>query len=168
MTRTSGGTVATGGGNFTVPAGALPLDNSFKDTRYAGSVDWQRPIGRLGLVSFGGSLSTEHDYDHLGVDAHVAHDFNSRNTTLSAGVEWSDDSVTPIGGSPIPFTALSLNAASVDGSRAKHVRDALLGVTQVFSATHDRAAEFFDQSLGRLSDRSVQSALGRGSRSRAI
>ncbi len=133
LTSTSGGTVATGGGNFTVPAGALPLDNSFKDTRYAGSADWQRPMGRLGLVSFGGSLSTEHDYDHLGVDAHVAHDFNSRNTTLSAGVEWSDDSVTPIGGSPIPFTALSLNAASIGGSRAKHVSDALLGVTQVFT-----------------------------------
>ena len=133
LTRTSGGTVATGGGNFTVPAGALPLDNSFKDTRYAGSVDWQRPMGRLGLASFGGSLSTEHDYDHLGIDAHVAHDFNSRNTTLSAGVEWSDDSVTPIGGSPIPLTPLSLNAASIDGSRAKHVGDALVGVTQVFT-----------------------------------
>ncbi len=133
LTRTSGGTVATGGGNFRVPAGVLPLDDSFKDTRFAGSAEWQRPLGRLGLVSFGSSLSTEHDYNHMGLDAHVARDFNARNTTLSAGVEWSDDNVKPIGGSPLPFTALSLNAGAIDGNRAKHVRDVLLGVTQVFT-----------------------------------
>jgi hypothetical protein len=133
LTRTSGGSVATGGGNFIVRPGALPLDDSFQDTRFAGSTAWQRPMGRLGLVSFGGSLSTEHDYEHIGLDTHVSHDFNSRNTTLAAGLELSDDSVKPIGGSPLPFTALSLNAASIDGSRAKQVRDALIGVTQVFT-----------------------------------
>ena len=115
LTRTSGGSVATGGGNFIVPAGALPLDDRFQDTRYAGSAEWQRPLGRLGLLSFGGGLSTEHDYSHIGADAHMSHDFNTRNTTLSAGIEWSDDSVKPIGGSPIPLTALTESAPEVEG-----------------------------------------------------
>lgn len=133
LTRTSGGSTIVGGGNFVVPAGALPLDNSFQDQRFAGSAEWQRPLGRLNTLSFGGSLSTEHDYRHVGVDARLAHDFNNRNTTLSGGFEVSDDSVDPIGGSPMPFTALTVSSPTVEGSRAKHVNDFLLGVTQVFS-----------------------------------
>ena len=133
LTRTSGGGVSTSGGNFIVRRGVLPVDGSFQDQRFAGSAEWQRPLGRLGLVSFGGSLSNEHDYDHVGVDARMSHDFNARNTTLSGGVEVSDDSVKPVGGSPLPFTALSLNAGSIAGSRAKHVSDVLIGVTQVFT-----------------------------------
>ena len=96
----------SGGGSFTVAPGELPLDSSFMDTRYAGSGNWQRPLGRLGIVDFGGGVSVEHDYTHLGFDTHVAHDFNDRNTTLSGGVAWSDDSVEPIGGVPVPFSAL--------------------------------------------------------------
>ena len=133
LTQTSGGSVASGGGNFRVPAGVLPLDDRFQDTRFAGSADWQRPLGRLGLLSFGGSLSTEHDYSHIGADARMTHDFNNRNTTLSAGLELSDDSVKPIGGSPIPFTALTESAPVINGDRAKQVRDLLLGVTQVLT-----------------------------------
>jgi hypothetical protein len=139
LTRTSGGSVTRGGGTFLVPAGDLPVDSSFQDTRFAGSVDWQQPLGRLNLIDFGGSVSSEHDYTHLGVDARIAHDFNNRNTTLSAGAEWSDDKVKPIGGSPIPFSALTAGAGAQiedDGggtSHPKHVFDLLLGLTQVLN-----------------------------------
>jgi Protein of unknown function (DUF3570) len=132
LTRTSGGGTIASGGNFTVPAGMLPLDDRFKDTRYAGSAEWQRPLGRLGTLSFGGSLSTEHDYSHVGVDTRVARDFNNRNTTLSAGVGWSNDDVKPIGGSPVPFDVLS-ESSPTTGNASKHVLDVLLGVTQVFT-----------------------------------
>ena len=55
LTRTSGGsTVQSGGGSFTVAPGELPLDSSFQDMRYAGSVNWQRPLGQLGIMDFGG------------------------------------------------------------------------------------------------------------------
>lgn len=137
LTRSSGGTLQTGGGNFTVAAGDLPVDPSFKDTRFAGSVDWQQPLGRLNLIDFGGSASIEHDYTHLGVDTQFARDFNSRNTTLSAGIELSDDTVKPIGGSPIPFSVLtsSAGAGTIGGesTRPKHVYDILFGVTQVLT-----------------------------------
>jgi hypothetical protein len=145
LTRTSGGgTVQSGGGAFTTAPGELPVDSSFQDTRYAGSANWQRPLGRLGIVDFGGGVSVEHDYTHLGLDAHVAHDFNNRNTTLSAGLGWSDDSVEPIGGMPVAFSALRRSSGLVppggesqDGgagsSSPKHVSDLLLGVTQVLN-----------------------------------
>jgi hypothetical protein len=139
LTRTSGGSVATGGGAFIVPAGDLPLDSSFKDTRYAGAAHWQQPLGRLTTLNFGGSLSTEHDYSHTGLDAQLSHDFNNRNTTLSGGLAWSNDTVKPIGGSPLPFS--ELHVSEIPGgvvqqgpsSQGKHVRDLLLGVTQVLN-----------------------------------
>ena len=146
LTRTSGGSVATGGGNFTIAPGELPVDSSFQDRRFAGSADWQRPMGRLGLVSFGGSVSSEHDYTHLGVDTRVARDFNTRNTTLSAGLAWSDDTVKPVGGTPVAFSALTGSDPSAvppvpfeddDGggssNESKHVLDLLLGLTQVLT-----------------------------------
>jgi hypothetical protein len=134
LTRTSGGgTVQSGGGAFTVAPGDLPLDSSFQDMRYAGSVNWQRPLGRLGIVDFGGGVSVEHDYTHLGLDTHIAHDFNDRNTTLSGGIAWSDDSVDPIGGVPVPFSPLERSSGLgwTQTSQAKHVVDLLVGVTQV-------------------------------------
>ncbi len=139
LTRTSGGTIIRGGGNLLVAPGELPVDSSFKDMRVAGSVDWQRPLGRLTQLTYGGGASVEHDYTHFGFDAHVARDFNERNTTLTAGLAWSDDTVKPIGGSPTPFSpVISAEAAqyygidtSGGGSHPKHVFDALLGVTQV-------------------------------------
>ncbi|HUO67356.1 MAG TPA: DUF3570 domain-containing protein [Gammaproteobacteria bacterium] len=134
LTRTSGGgTVQSGGGSFTVAPGELPLDNSFQDMRYAGSANWQRPLGRLGIVDFGGGVSVEHDYTHLGLDTHVARDFNDRNTTLSGGVAWSDDTVDPIGGVPVPFSPLERSSGLgwTQTSQPKHVLDLLVGVTQV-------------------------------------
>ena len=141
LTRTSGGSLQTGGGRYVVGAGDLPLDRTFKDTRYAGSAHWQQPLGRLTNINFGGSLSTENDYTHLGVDTQISRDFNNRNTTLSGGVEWSDDKVKPIGSSPIPFsevrfvTSLNPGATAPTGpsSQGKHVRDFLIGVTQVLN-----------------------------------
>jgi hypothetical protein len=156
LTRTSGGsTVQSGGGSFTVAPGELPLDSSFQDTRYAGSVNWQRPLGRLGIVDFGGGASVEHDYLHLGLDTHVAHDFNNRNTTLSGGVAWSDDSVEPIGGVPVPFSALQRSSGLTwtETSAPKHVLDLLFGVTQVLGRKTIAQVNFSrSQSDGYLTD----------------
>ena len=141
LTRTSGGSVQTGGGRFLVPAGELPLDSTFKDTRYAGSAHWQQPLGRLTTLNFGGSLSTEHDYKHVGVDTQIARDFNNRNTTLSGGIEYSSDTVEPIGGSPIAYSEVRFPTSLLGqptqpqgpSSLGKHVRDVLVGLTQVLS-----------------------------------
>ena len=149
LTRSSGGSVSQSGGNLVVPAGELPLDGTFKDTRFAGSADWQRPFGRLTLVDFGASLSTETDYKHLGANTGIARDFNGRNTTLSAGLAWASDKVQAVGGSPVPFSAVTAGApagggdgdafgeesglTSFGGGRSKHVFDSLLGITQVLN-----------------------------------
>ncbi len=161
LTRTSGGTVVTGGGNMIVAPGDLPVDPSFKDTRFGASVDWQQPLGRLTQLTFGGSGSIEHDYTHFGLDAHIARDFNERNTTLTAGLAWSDDTVKPIGGSPVPYSpVMSVEAAqfygidtSGGGSHPKHVYDALFGVTQVLGPRMIAQLNYsIDKSDGYLTD----------------
>lgn len=129
FTRPSGSSV------YTIPAGELPLDDTFRDTRVALSINWEQPLGRLWKTSVGFSGSKEYDYLHLGVNGSISRDFNQRNTTLSAGIALARDSWEPEGGTPIPFSAMldvGDNSNKV-GDDDKDVFDIVLGVTQVIS-----------------------------------
>ena len=126
---------------YTIAAGQLPMDNSFHDTRVAGKVNWQQPLGRLSLLNVGASASVEIDYLHAGLNARIARDFFKRNTTLSAGFAVARDSVRPIGGTPVPFTQMQA-ATGGDGEgegggsgsgETKDVADFMVGVTQILT-----------------------------------
>ena len=135
-------TRASGNGQFQIAPNEQPLDDTFRDTRVAISANWQQPLTRLALLDLGASLSNEFDYTHLGVNARIAHDFNNRNTTLSAGFALASDSINPVGGSPTPFSAMlpAFDENSSDelnsnkrGNESKDVIDLLLGITQVIN-----------------------------------
>ena len=129
FTRPSGNSV------YTIPAGELPLDDTFLDTRVALTVGWEQPLGRLWKTSVGFSGSKEYDYLHLGVNGSISRDFNNRNTTLSAGLALSQDSLDPEGGTPIAFAPM-LDVGDTSnklGTEDKDVIDIVLGVTQVVS-----------------------------------
>ena len=133
----------SGRSSYTVPAGELPLDDTFKDTRVAISANWQQPAGEKGLFDVGFSASKEYDYLHTGVNARYAHDFNQRNTTVSAGFAFSSDSIEPVGGAPTPFTPMLEvgNTSNRLGDQDKDILDFVLGVTQVIaSPTAPRSA----------------------------
>ena len=129
FTRPSGSSV------YTIPAGLLPLDDTFLDTRLALTATWAQPLGRLYQFSFGASASKEYDYTHFGLNARLSRDFNNRNTTLSAGLAIAADSLDPVGGTPIPFTEMLDvgNLSNRVGNQDKDVVDVVLGVTQVVS-----------------------------------
>ena len=125
----------SGNGSYEVVAGELPLDDTFHDTRVALTAGWQQPAGEKGLLSVGLSASKEYDYLHTGLNASYAHDFNNRNTTVSAGFAYANDSIEPVGGAPVPFTEM-LDVGDVGnrvGDQDKDVLDFILGVTQVVS-----------------------------------
>jgi len=69
------------------------------------------------------------------VNARYARDFNNRNTTLSFGLALANDTVSPVGGSPIPFSPmLGLgDLRNKDGDQSKDVTDWLIGVSQVLN-----------------------------------
>lgn len=134
----------SGNGSYTVKPGEIPLDDTFKDTRYSFDGSYTRPLDHLTPLVLGAHLSTEHDYTSLGANAGISRDFNRRNTTLSLSVALSHDIVRPQGGAPIP---LSLMTAPGEGEReredddeggegsssseGKNVVDAVFGITQV-------------------------------------
>jgi hypothetical protein len=140
---------------YTTPAGEVPLDDTFLDTRFALNASWTQPLARLYTFSAGLGFSTEYDYTHLGANLSLARDFNKRNTTLSAGVAWSQDDIDPVGGAPIPLSRMldvgdSSNKRSGD---SKDVLDLLLGLTQVLSRnTVLRLNYSYSQSSGYLND----------------
>jgi hypothetical protein len=113
--------------------GDLPLDDSFQDSRLALGATYEWPLTRLTQFDIGMSWSDENDYTHQGLNFKVARDINQRNTTISFGIAFANDTIAPVGGTPL---ALSIVPGSGDistklGEQSKDVTDMLLGVTQV-------------------------------------
>ena len=128
-------TTASGNNVYTAPANTLPLDSQFLDTRVAVSGNWQQPLGRLSQFNVGLSASKEYDYLHLGMNAKLSRDFNQRNTTVSAGLAFSSDTIDPVGGAPMSLTSM-MDVGDLSnrmGEQDKEVVDVVLGVTQVIS-----------------------------------
>ncbi|HLF10814.1 MAG TPA: DUF3570 domain-containing protein [Gammaproteobacteria bacterium] len=125
----------SGNDQYVVAATEQPLDDTFQDTRTALSASWEWPVTRLALLSVGASLSDEYDYTHAGINARVARDFNNRNTTLSVGLALANDTISPVGGSPTPFSPMlgEGNLSNRRGDQSKDVLDLLFGVTQVLN-----------------------------------
>lgn len=148
-------TQPSGNNVFTAPANTLVLDDSFRDTRVALNASWQQPIGRLYQLSIGASASKEYDYLHLGVNAKMSRDFNQRNTTVSAGVAFSADTIDAVGGAPLPLTSM-LDVGDLSnrvGQQDKDVVDVVLGVTQVISRNLVVQVNYsFSDSSGYLND----------------
>ncbi len=145
----------SGNAAYAVPVGDLPLDDTFRDTRVAVTAGWQQPVGDTSLINVGASASREYDYTHLGVNARFATDFNQRNTTVSAGIALSIDSLDPVGGAPMPLTAmLDVGDTSTRmGDQDKDVLDLVLGVTQVVSRNLVVQANYsYSKSDGYLTD----------------
>ncbi len=128
-------TSPSGNATYDVAGGAVPLDNTFLDTRYALTAAWQQPLGRLYTGSAGIGFSKEYDYTHAGVNFNLSRDFNKRNTTVSAGIAFSSDELDPVGGAPIPLSSMLDvgDTSNKRGNDSKDVLDLLLGVTQVIN-----------------------------------
>ncbi len=128
-------TNASGNSVYTVPAGELPLDEEFRDTRVAITANWQQPVGESSQVNIGASASKEYDYLHFGLSGRFSKDFNKRNTTVSAGFAVASDENDPEGGAPIPLSSL-LDIGDLSnhlGTDDKDIVDVVLGVSQVIS-----------------------------------
>ena len=126
----------SGRGSYTVAPGETPLDDTFHDARVALSGNYAFPLGRLMRATAGLYGSTEHDYTSLGGNVSLSRDFNKRNTTISAGLSYFDDTVAPEGGRPIPFASMAPAGVAqprLSGDGKKQVFDFIASLTQVLS-----------------------------------
>ena len=134
-------TAPSGSSGYTAPANTVPLDDTFMDTRFAFSASWDRPIDHVSRYTIGGNFSTEIDYTSFGVNTLYAHDVNQKNTTLSAGLSLSMDTVSPTGGAAQAFEPMQISVSQTGenegegggggSSENKTLVDALFGITQI-------------------------------------
>ena len=125
----------SGNGSYTTPTNETPLDDTFLDTRVALSGSWEMPLSRLDKLVIGGNFSSEFDYTSIGLNSTYSHDLNQRNTTLSAGLSFASDSISPKGGIPTAFGVMQpvtgTQPRTGSASETKTTIDVLFGVTQV-------------------------------------
>lgn len=129
-------TKPSGIGNYTTPAGELPLNSSFRDTRIAGGVDWTIPIDRLRRMTFGGNLSKEFDFNSLAASATYAQDSADRNRTYTLGLGFTSDTWDPVGGKNPELTFMRIGGTDQNGkggTDTKTTTDFMLGLTQVIN-----------------------------------
>ncbi len=153
-------TSPSGRDTYTTPAGEIPLDDTFLDTRFALGASWSQPFARLYTMSAGVGFSSEYDYTHIGGNFGVTRDFNDRNTTLSAALAYAQDTIKPVGGLPLPLSEMTdaIGEDARPGNRgassdSKNVIDVLFGVTQVLGRhTLLRVNYSYSDSSGYLTD----------------
>jgi Protein of unknown function (DUF3570) len=127
----SGATTQTLSATTTVPPNTYPLDRAFSDRRIAGHAGWQQALTSTLRIDGGFAYSKEHDYRSESADLGLSKDFNSHNTTLSAGINYESDLSFPLGGTPTPLAQMTGDWKGPDASR--HELDAVVGLTQVMT-----------------------------------
>jgi hypothetical protein len=116
---------------YTTLPGQMPLDSTFRDQRVAADASWSQPLGEASKLSVGAGLSDEHDWLAATANAGLSRDFNSRNTTLSLGVNGEYDSIKPVGGTPIALSDYTLFQKL--GKESRSSVGGQVGLTQVLS-----------------------------------
>lgn len=135
----------------TVGANKFPLDQGFSDTPVAGNLGFTQPITDRLKLALGATYSDEHDFRAISGNVLLMQDFNSHNTTLSAGVNYESDRSSPIGGVPTPLTVM--NAEIKGAARSRDEVNALFGVTQVMNRRWLTALNYsFGKSTGYETD----------------
>ncbi len=155
----------SGSGSYDTQPGRTPLDDTFKDTRFAADASFGRPIGRMTQGSAGIHFSTEHDYASVGFNVGLTQDLFQRNTTLGLSGAYSRDAVKPEGGAPISLSTMQPPGSGGeehegdddDGengpSQAKDIGDVVVSINQVVDrCTIVRLNYSYSHSSGYLTD----------------
>lgn len=126
----------SGQGSYQIAPGALPLDNTFRDTRFALTGSYTTAVGDGSRLQGGLDASAEHDYFHAGLNGRWEKDLNQKNTTFFTGLAFGSDRINPEGGVPTAYASMlpAGTAANRDGSsESKTVLDGLIGVSQIIN-----------------------------------
>lgn len=137
----------SGNGQYDTPSGNVPLDDTFKDTRVQLGGQWTQPLWKDVRGSTGFNISNEYDYLSIGANGSIAKDFDRKNRTLSLGLSYQYDSISPVGEAPNPFSEMvirndfvnddafqtAFDATRDTESKDKNTIDLVLGLTQTIN-----------------------------------
>ena len=124
----------SGKSTYQVAPNETPLDPTFKDTRVAYSMNWEKPYDRNNRRNYGFNISKEYDFTSISANALWQHDANKKNTTYSYGFNLEFDEIEPVGGVPDPLTSM-YDQMKGDSTDNRNVIDLLFGVTQIIDRT---------------------------------
>lgn len=123
-------TTPSGNGSYTTPAGEIPLDDTFKDTRGQVSASYDAPLDSGDRFNLGVNVSSEYDFSSLALSGGMTHYFNQKNTTLNWGLSMSQDMINPVGGVPVGATDVA-NRERDGEDDTRTTLEAKVGLTQV-------------------------------------
>ncbi len=140
-------TSPSGNHEYSIAQEETPLDSTFRDTRLQLSGQWSQGLGENYTFSGGMNASREYDYRSLALNGLIGRSFNMKNTTLSAGLSYSLDSIGAVGGRPVGLSAMQIrsqfddedsyrdafNVSRENGDESKATVDLILGLTQVIN-----------------------------------
>jgi len=132
----------SGNGEYQTPANKTPIYDGFRDTRVQLNAQWTQPFASVYTVSGGVHFSKEYDYLSLGLNSSLAYDFDRKNSTISVGVSYFQDTYNPVGGVPNPFSVMLPGTGEDENpddptrlgkDDTKSTADIMVGFTQVIN-----------------------------------
>jgi hypothetical protein len=151
-------TRASGGATIFAPAGELPRDSHFGDTRFAFESQLTGQIGANATALVGAHASSEHDYTSVGLSAGTTRSITAWNAIIGFQLSYSHDVSSPVGGIPLPYAALDAPVETDQYGRKregipKDVYDLVAGIDKSVSPTsHLRLNYVFGQANGYQTD----------------
>lgn len=124
-------TSPSGESDYTTQAGDTPL-RDLTDTRVVLGIDWETELSRLMNNTLTANISSERDYLSLGLSDTLKRDFHNRQTTVTAGLGLTLDTISPEGGTPVGLQLLNASGEA-GGDEQKSSVDLLLGVTRILN-----------------------------------
>lgn len=125
------------------PTGAVKIQSSsgassagyltqFDAKRTSIGIDWDTSLGELTRLTLAVDRSMQSTYESAGLGATLARDFNQRNTTLVAGIGYSQDLVKPHNGIHYGMGSIAEDKIRKEDD-TKGQLDLQLGITQVIA-----------------------------------
>lgn len=125
-------TSASGGGGFTAGSGGASKVY-IEDTRVSLNAGWQHEWNQRTRTNYGANLSSENDYESLGGSLAIERDNQSRQTTFSAGLGISSDTIFRSGGSDTPMPLAATDSATSLSKGERNTWDTMAGVSHIIN-----------------------------------
>ncbi len=120
------------GGAFTTSTETASLVE-IDDSRLSMGLDWDHELDRGFKAQFGGSVSTENDYDSIATSLGVEKESNNKLVTYNAVLAFTADTIYRSGSSDTPSPLASLSESQTFDKGERNTWDLFTGITRILN-----------------------------------